>query len=242
MAKSKQLLRRLVCQAPPSHTARRDAAHSEPHADHLIIQPLITRCPTQIQTPTLSHAVFSSSPCRTPSSQSRQATAVSTTFPMKELLLASSSPLAMSTRMSRTRPRPHRRTALSCMHIPAKMLRLYCFNFNPLSYFPDVWGIDIFTNGQLLCDYFASQGTQSRIHVQSLTISYSTIGFLVLAIDYFRGVCTHILPTIWLKEGSGSSPVTSQRSGRHHHGAWIRLRGLESEAPGFCCYCCSEVD
>ncbi|KAJ7181260.1 dienelactone hydrolase [Mycena filopes] len=36
-------------------------------------------------------------------------------------------------------------------------------------YFPDVWGIDIFINGQLLCDYFASQG------------------FLVLAIDYFRG-------------------------------------------------------
>ncbi|KAJ6555234.1 Alpha/Beta hydrolase protein [Mycena sp. CBHHK59/15] len=36
-------------------------------------------------------------------------------------------------------------------------------------YFPDVWGIDIFVNGQLLCDYFASQG------------------FLVLAIDYFRG-------------------------------------------------------
>ncbi|KAJ7679490.1 dienelactone hydrolase [Mycena polygramma] len=36
-------------------------------------------------------------------------------------------------------------------------------------YFPDVWGIDIFTNGQLLCDYFASQG------------------FLVLAIDYFCG-------------------------------------------------------
>ncbi|KAJ7215502.1 Alpha/Beta hydrolase protein [Mycena pura] len=36
-------------------------------------------------------------------------------------------------------------------------------------YFPDVWGIDIFLNGQLLCDYFASQG------------------FLVLAMDYFRG-------------------------------------------------------
>ncbi|KAF7355933.1 Dienelactone hydrolase [Mycena venus] len=27
-------------------------------------------------------------------------------------------------------------------------------------YFPDVWGIDSFTNGQLLCDYYASQGTQ----------------------------------------------------------------------------------
>jgi len=36
-------------------------------------------------------------------------------------------------------------------------------------YFPDVWGIDVFLNGQLLCDYFASQG------------------FLVLALDYFRG-------------------------------------------------------
>ncbi|KAJ7097117.1 dienelactone hydrolase [Mycena belliarum] len=36
-------------------------------------------------------------------------------------------------------------------------------------YFPDVWGIDIFVNGQLLCDYYASQG------------------FLVLGIDYFRG-------------------------------------------------------
>ncbi|KAJ7056259.1 Alpha/Beta hydrolase protein [Mycena amicta] len=38
-----------------------------------------------------------------------------------------------------------------------------------LLYFPDVWGIDIFLNGQLLCDYFASNG------------------FLVLALDYFRG-------------------------------------------------------
>ncbi|KAJ7910094.1 dienelactone hydrolase [Mycena leptocephala] len=30
-------------------------------------------------------------------------------------------------------------------------------------YFPDVWGIDTFTNGQLLCDYYASQGTQCLI-------------------------------------------------------------------------------
>ncbi|KAF7311830.1 Dienelactone hydrolase [Mycena indigotica] len=36
-------------------------------------------------------------------------------------------------------------------------------------YFPDVWGIDVFQNGQLLCDYFAASG------------------FLVLAMDYFRG-------------------------------------------------------
>ncbi|KAK0209227.1 Alpha/Beta hydrolase protein [Desarmillaria ectypa] len=36
-------------------------------------------------------------------------------------------------------------------------------------YFPDVWGIDIFVNGQLLADYFASQG------------------FTVLALDYFKG-------------------------------------------------------
>ncbi|KAF7329109.1 Dienelactone hydrolase [Mycena kentingensis (nom. inval.)] len=39
-----------------------------------------------------------------------------------------------------------------------------------LLYFPDVWGIDQFQNGQLLCDYFAANG------------------FLVTAIDYFRGV------------------------------------------------------
>nr|GAT54271.1 dienelactone hydrolase [Mycena chlorophos] len=36
-------------------------------------------------------------------------------------------------------------------------------------YFPDVWGIDEFQNGQLLCDYFAANG------------------FLVLALDYFQG-------------------------------------------------------
>nr|GAT46359.1 dienelactone hydrolase [Mycena chlorophos] len=36
-------------------------------------------------------------------------------------------------------------------------------------YFPDVWGINDFQNGQLLCDYFASNG------------------FLVLALDYFCG-------------------------------------------------------
>ncbi|KAF8193917.1 dienelactone hydrolase [Mycena galopus ATCC 62051] len=41
-------------------------------------------------------------------------------------------------------------------------------------YFPDVRGIDSFTNGQLLCDYYASQG------------------FLVLAIDYFRGDPVHV--------------------------------------------------
>ncbi|KAJ7509478.1 Alpha/Beta hydrolase protein [Mycena galericulata] len=41
-------------------------------------------------------------------------------------------------------------------------------------YFPDVWGIDTFINGQLLCDYYASQG------------------FLVLAIDYFRGDPVHL--------------------------------------------------
>ncbi|KAJ7131061.1 dienelactone hydrolase [Mycena epipterygia] len=41
-------------------------------------------------------------------------------------------------------------------------------------YFPDVWGIDTFINGQLLCDFFASQG------------------FLVLAIDYFRGDPVHL--------------------------------------------------
>ncbi|KAF9026836.1 dienelactone hydrolase [Hymenopellis radicata] len=38
-----------------------------------------------------------------------------------------------------------------------------------IMYFPDVWGIDIFVNGQLLVDYFAQKG------------------FTVLALDYFRG-------------------------------------------------------
>ncbi|KAJ7625893.1 dienelactone hydrolase [Roridomyces roridus] len=41
-------------------------------------------------------------------------------------------------------------------------------------YFPDVWGIDTFVNGQLLCDFFAAQG------------------FLVLALDYFRGDPVHL--------------------------------------------------
>lgn len=44
-----------------------------------------------------------------------------------------------------------------------------------LVYYPDVWGISSFVNGQLLVDYFAAQG------------------YLTLAIDYFRGVCTHYI-------------------------------------------------
>ncbi|KAF7311829.1 Dienelactone hydrolase [Mycena indigotica] len=63
---------------------------------------------------------------------------------------ASSSTSRRSTHTSRGLPARRRRTALS-------------------STSPDVWGIDIFQNGQLLCDYFASNG------------------FLVLAMDYFRG-------------------------------------------------------
>jgi hypothetical protein len=56
--------------------------------------------------------------------------------------------------MSRARPEPRRKMSNTVR------LRL-CLIPNDVgiqfSYFPDVWGIDIFVNDQLLCDYYAAR-------------------------------------------------------------------------------------